>query len=187
MRNKLSISESQGKSGNFFICTDDNELILKTITDDELKLITSSFLKKYCKYLTKNNDSLMCRLYGLFQISLIDKNVNVILMKNVVGKYKPNILCSYDLKGSTLNREVKFDMEKVQKIVMKDNNFEEIEKYLYLNENNIKKLQQISKTDSAFLNKLGLMDYSLLVLKLSMRENEVFSFLYIVARNLLDH
>jgi len=173
MKNKLSISESQGRSGNFFINTDDNEFILKTITDDELNLITTSFIKKYAKYLAKNKDSLLCRLYGLFQITLIEKHVNVILMKNVAGKCKPNIICSYDLKGSTLNRQVTFDMEKVHKIVMKDNNFDQIEKFLYLDTTDKLKLQQITKKDSEFLNKLGLMDYSLLVLKLSIKDKEV--------------
>ena len=179
MNNKLSINESQGKSGNFFICTDDNELILKTISDQELDFITNIFLEKYYKHISENKDSLICRLYGLYQVTLYDKKVNVILMKNVLGKYKPNLLCSYDLKGSTYNREVEFDMEKVQKIVMKDNNFEQLEKNLYLEEENLLKIKEISKKDAKFLESLEIMDYSLLILKLSVNDKEVITIIII--------
>jgi 1-phosphatidylinositol-4-phosphate 5-kinase len=94
-------------------------------------------------------------------------------MKNVVGKYKPNILCSYDLKGSTLNREVKLEMEKIQKIVMKDNNFDEIEKYLFIEENDIERLKSEARKAAKFLCKMDIMDYSLLVLKITLTTQEV--------------
>ena len=173
MKNKSTINKSQGQSGNFFICTDDNEFILKTITDEELDLITKMFLKNYFQFLSNNKNSLLCKIYGLFQITFIEKKLNVILMRNVAGKFKPNIICMYDLKGSTFKRKVKFDMEKVQKIVMKDNNFQDFEQNIYLEGENLTKLREVSKIDSNFLKEMGLMDYSLLVLKLSLTEKEV--------------
>ena len=166
MKNKSTINKSQGQSGNFFICTDDNEFILKTITDEELDLITKMFLKNYFQFLSNNKNSLL-------QITFIEKKLNVILMRNVAGKFKPNIICMYDLKGSTFKRKVKFDMEKVQKIVMKDNNFQDFEQNIYLEGENLTKLRELSKIDSNFLKEMGLMYYSLLVLKLSLTEKEV--------------
>ena len=70
MKNRVSINQSQGKSGNFFICTDDNNLVLKTITDNELDLINKIFLKKYYYHITEHEYSLICRIYGLYKISL---------------------------------------------------------------------------------------------------------------------
>jgi hypothetical protein len=70
MRNKSSIKQSQGKSGNFFICTDDNKFILKTINSEELELIRGIFLKKFAKHVNRYTDSLICRIYGLYKMVL---------------------------------------------------------------------------------------------------------------------
>jgi hypothetical protein len=71
MKNRTSIKQSQGKSGNFFICTDDNKFILKTITAEELELIRGTFLKKFEKHLKRfPESSLICRIYGLYKMVL---------------------------------------------------------------------------------------------------------------------
>jgi hypothetical protein len=70
MKNGMSIKQSQGKSGNFFICTDDNKFILKTITSDELDLIRGLLLKKFSKHLKRYPNSLLCRIYGLYKMKL---------------------------------------------------------------------------------------------------------------------
>ena len=74
MNNKLTIKESQGKSGNFFICTDDNKYILKTITPDELELIRSIYLKNFLNHLKIMENSLICRIYGLYKMTLTQLN-----------------------------------------------------------------------------------------------------------------
>jgi hypothetical protein len=70
MKNKSSIKQSQGKSGNFFLCTDDNKFILKTISTDELELIRSVLLKKFTKHMKRYPNSLLCRIYGLYKMIL---------------------------------------------------------------------------------------------------------------------
>ena len=69
-KNRNLISKSEGKSGNFFICTDDNRYILKTINQDELELIRGMFLKKYLKHLKRYPNSLICRIFGLYKMHL---------------------------------------------------------------------------------------------------------------------
>lgn len=69
-KNTTSISQSQGKSGNFFICTDDNKYVLKTITQEELELIRGLFLKKFLKHSSRYTNSLICRIYGLYKMHL---------------------------------------------------------------------------------------------------------------------
>lgn len=70
MKNRTSIKKSQGKSGNFFISTDDNKFILKTITPEELELIRGIFLEKYVGHLKRYPNSLICRIYGLYNMEL---------------------------------------------------------------------------------------------------------------------
>lgn len=68
MRNRAGISKSQGKSGTFFISTDDNQFMIKTLKDEEFELIKSTFLKRYVDYIRKTPESLICRIYGMYKI-----------------------------------------------------------------------------------------------------------------------
>ena len=92
-------------------------------------------------------------------------------MKNVIGSFNENLICKYDLKGSSLNRKVKLG-EYVQN-VMKDNNFRDIEQVLLINKTYAQKLLDISTKDAIFFSSVGIMDYSLLVAKLSLNKYEI--------------
>lgn len=89
-------------------------------------------------------------------------------MRNVIGNLKNCILCKFDLKGSTAGRREKINEDNVDKIVMKDLNFEEIEKGIIISKDNGNKVRNISKQDAYFFEQMELMDYSLFVVKLSM-------------------
>ena len=94
-------------------------------------------------------------------------------MRNVIGPFKNNILCKYDLKGSSLNRKTDFEIDSIEKIVMKDLNFEEIEKYILIGKQEVERLRICTKTDARFLNEMSIMDYSLFVVKISINKEEV--------------
>ncbi|MCF0227010.1 MAG: hypothetical protein HUK28_06890 [Methanobrevibacter sp.] len=64
------MQESQGKSGSFFISTDDNKYMIKTLRADEIELIKHVFLNKYITHIANNPNSLLCRLYGLYKLTL---------------------------------------------------------------------------------------------------------------------
>jgi len=97
----------------------------------------------------------------------------VIVMRNVIGSLKNNIVAKFDLKGSTINREIKgLDMSKIDNGVMKDVNFNDIEFGILVNNDNNKKINKIAYDDSKFLAKMGLMDYSLFIVKLSLNKEE---------------
>lgn len=70
-KNKLSIKETEGKSGNFFISTDDNKYIMKTIKGEELELIRGIFLRKFVKHTRRCQESLICRIYGLYRMIMV--------------------------------------------------------------------------------------------------------------------
>ena len=171
--NKQGISKSQGKSGSFFISTDDNYYMVKTLRSDEFDLIRHTFLKEYVQYLTHNPNSLLCRIYGMYNIALSQGDeMLVIVMRNVLGDFKDNIIAKYDLKGSTANRKSNFDMDKSDSSTMKDLNFNEYEHGIMISRDNIKKFRKITKSDSSFLCRLELMDYSVFLVKLTLSKNE---------------
>ena len=170
--NKQGIKESQGKSGSFFISTDNNKYMIKTLKSDELELLKHVFLKEYVHHIENNPDSLLCRLYGMYNIILGQGDeILIIVMRNVIGDFKDNTIVKFDLKGSTYKRKSNFDMNNNNN-VLKDLDFNEFEKNIMLSLSSIERLREASKKDSLFLSKSGLMDYSLFLVKLTLSKDE---------------
>ena len=174
--NKNGIQDSEGRGGSFFLNTDDNEFSLKTITYGEAELIRSCLLCKMAEYLSNYKDSIIGRIYGVYKISMKTGLINedeiyFILMKNVIGSFAENLICKYDLKGSSLNRKV--NLGEFVTNVMKDNNFKDIEQVLLLNKTNAEKLLHVASEDANFFCGVKVMDYSLLVAKISLNNDEI--------------
>lgn len=171
--NKFGISESQGKSGSFFISTDDNQYMIKTLRVDEFDLIHKTFLNEYVKYLTRNPSSLLCRIYGMYNIIMSQgEEILIIVMRNVIGDFKNNIVAKYDLKGSCTNRIAKFDMAQNDIFVLKDLNFNQYEHGIMLSKKNINRVRRLTKYDSYFLSQMELMDYSLFLVKITLTKEQ---------------
>ena len=170
--NTQGLKKSQGKSGSFFISTDDNKYMIKTLKSDELELLKHTFLNNYINHIRKNPNSLLCRLYGMYNIILGQGDeVLIIVMRNVIGDFKDNTIVKFDLKGSTYKRTANFDFNNNNN-VMKDLDFNEFEKNIMLSLSSIKKLREMTSKDSKFLCKSGLMDYSLFLVKLTLSKEE---------------
>ena len=89
-------------------------------------------------------------MYSLIQYG--GTEVYVIVMRNVIGSLKNNIVAKFDLKGSTINREIQgLDMTKIDNGVMKDLNFNDIEFGIMLNNTNNKNINIRAQRDSRFL------------------------------------
>ena len=176
MNNQAGISKTEGRGGSFFINSDDHEFILKTITFEELELIRKKFLFKMVNYFHGNNDSIIGRIYGIYKISMHtgvfkESEIYFILMRNVIGCFFDNLICKYDLKGSSLNRRV--DIKNVNTKVMKDVDFNEAEQIFLLSKKDSEKLLDIVQRDANFFCSSGIMDYSLLVVKVSLSKEEI--------------
>lgn len=61
--------QSGGKSGSFFFFTEDRSLIIKTIVKDEFDKYLK-ILPDMVKHLQLNPDSLIQRIYGLYEIHM---------------------------------------------------------------------------------------------------------------------
>jgi hypothetical protein len=176
MNNQIGLKDSEGRGGSFFINSDDNEFSIKTITQHEAELLKGYLLCELAEYLSENRDSIIGRIYGMYKISnktglFKESDLYFILMKNVIGSFNENLICKYDLKGSSLNRKV--NLGEYGENVLKDNNFREVEQVLLLNKKNADKLKNITTEDANFFAKVEIMDYSLLVAKLSLNKNEM--------------
>jgi len=172
--NKQGLKKSQGKSGSFFISTDDNKYMIKSLKSDEIDLIRNGFLSKYIRHINETkNKSLLCRLYGMFNIIFPQGDeILIIVMRNVIGDLKDNTLIKFDLKGSTYKRKADFNVNNLNSDVMKDLNFNEIEKNIMISQDSINQLRNIVSLDSKFLSKSELMDYSLFLVKITLNKEE---------------
>ncbi len=172
--NKQGLKKSQGKSGSFFISTDDNKYMIKSLKSDEIDLIRNGFLSKYIRHIKETkNKSLLCRLYGMFNIIFPQGDeILIIVMRNVIGDLKDNTLIKFDLKGSTYKRKTDFNINNLNSDVMKDLNFNEIEKNIMISQDSINQLRNIVSLDSKFLSKSELMDYSLFLVKITLNKEE---------------
>lgn len=153
--------------------TEDNLFLLKTLSNEETDLVRQTFLANYLRHRKRNTKTLISDIIGIYTLVLEFESVNVVLMRNIVGPFKPNVICNFDLKGSTIGRLVNLDSTDFQQVVMKDVNFEIIEKRLFLEETEKDRLIEQVTSDSKFLSEMNIMDYSLFVVKIELKENEV--------------
>jgi hypothetical protein len=93
-------------------------------------------------------------------------------MRNVIGDLKDNTVIKFDLKGSTYKRKADLETTDLNNGVMKDLNFNEIEKNIMISQGSINKLRNIISSDSKFLSNSELMDYSLFLVKITLNKEE---------------
>ena len=151
---------SEGKSGSFFYFTHDRRYVIKTVNTEERKLLCR-IARSYYKYITDNPDSLIVRVYGLYQVQLAweQKYISVIVMENIFHSVQHlQIHEKYDLKGSTVKR--KTHKKSKDSGVLKDL---DLQKKIYIGPENKRALVEQLKKDTEFLAGHHIMDYSLLL------------------------
>ena len=158
---------TNSKSGQFFFYSFDSKYMIKTISYAETKLLRK-MLPQYTEHIAENPDSLLVRFYGLHRVKMSklygkEKMYFVIMgsVFNTDGDDNVKIHKCYDLKGSTIGRITKQeDINKGE--IQKDLNIIESKEKLMLAEHR-EVFQEIIKKDVVLLQKLNIMDYSLLV------------------------
>jgi len=81
-----------GKSGEFFFFSQDNKLIIKTISKGEMDALMDK-LPKFLNYFKKNPQSQIAKIYGAFTFEKFvpHEKYRMILMRNVHGLPTANI------------------------------------------------------------------------------------------------
>ncbi|KAK1087776.1 Phosphatidylinositol-4-phosphate 5-kinase [Friedmanniomyces endolithicus] len=159
----LSELGSPGKSGSFFYFSRDYKYIIKTIHHAEHKFLRK-ILKDYYQHVRDNPNTLLSQFYGLHRVKLpYQGKVHFVIMNNLFPPHR-DIHRTFDLKGSTIGRDFREEeLEKNPRATMKDLNW--LRRNLHLEFGPTKKdnfIAQMQK-DVALLQRLKIMDYSLLV------------------------
>ena len=178
--NQLKVSG--GRGDNSILSTWDKKFIIKTINQEE-KNVLNKMLKAYHKRL-RDTKSILCRIYGIFKIEVKDKGaIHVILQRNMDSLPQITKLLTFDLKGSTVDRQsinkndekLKTDLlfKKYSNIVLKDIDLKILKLKFNLNSYDSKNLIKSINNDSDFLEKYQITDYSLLVFVHKYRQGDV--------------
>ncbi|TKX18964.1 phosphatidylinositol-4-phosphate 5-kinase-like protein 2 [Elsinoe australis] len=165
LTDKYILSElgSPGKSGSFFYFSRDYKYIIKTVHHHEAKFLRK-ILPQYYEHVKNNPDTLLSQFYGLHRVKTAKGNkFHFVIMNNLFPAHK-DIHRTYDLKGSLVGRE--YDEEKLAEnpqATLKDLNWMKRNMHLEFGPTKGDKLKDQMERDVRFLQKLGIMDYSLLV------------------------
>lgn len=159
----LSELGSPGKSGSFFYFSRDYKYIIKTIHHAEHKFLRK-ILKDYYRHVEENPNTLLSQFYGLHRVKMpYGKKIHFVVMNNLFPPHR-DIHQTYDLKGSTLGRDYKEDnLEENPRATLKDLNWLRRNRHLELGLQKKKLFLEQLQKDVRLLQKLEIMDYSLLV------------------------
>lgn len=165
LTSKYILSElgSPGKSGSFFYFSRDYKYIIKTIHHAEHKVLRK-ILKEYYEHVTNNPNTLLSQFYGLHRVKIpYGRKIHFVVMNNLFPPHR-DIHNTFDLKGSTVGRDFKeSDLDSNPRATLKDLNW--LRRNMHLELGPIKKhafIEQMQR-DVSLLQKLKIMDYSLLV------------------------
>ncbi|KAB5518725.1 hypothetical protein GE09DRAFT_510612 [Coniochaeta sp. 2T2.1] len=159
----LSELGSPGKSGSFFYFSRDYKYIIKTIHHSEHKFLRK-ILKDYYQHVTDNPNTLLSQFYGLHRVKMpYGKKIHFVVMNNLFPPHR-DIHETFDLKGSTIGRDYREDeLGNNPRATLKDLNWLRRHRHLELGlEKKRLFLEQLHK-DVGLLQKLKIMDYSLLI------------------------
>ncbi|KJR83497.1 1-phosphatidylinositol-4-phosphate 5-kinase [Sporothrix schenckii 1099-18] len=159
----LSELGSPGKSGSFFYFSRDYRYIIKTIHHSEHKFLRK-ILKDYYKHVTENPNTLLSQFFGLHRVKMpYGRKIHFVVMNNLFPPHR-DIHQTFDLKGSTIGRDYPEELlSDNPRATLKDLNW--LRRHQHLELGIIKKrlfLEQLHK-DVKLLQRLQIMDYSLLV------------------------
>ena len=168
--------EASGASGSFFFFSHDKKFVIKTMTDKEMKFFNKRIALRYFKHFQDNPNSCLSRIYGVFTVKMQGHGaIHLMLLSHTLRfERSENVQRIFDLKGSTVNREVKMTNKMSRSKTLKDVNFIKLRRNEPLNMFEIDKLfilRQVAK-DTEFLKSLNIMDYSLL-LAVETKPNEI--------------
>lgn len=150
---------SPGKSGSVFFLSQDGRFIVKTMRKAEMVHLRALVLRDYYDHVLAYPDTLLTRFFGLHRIKPKGgSNVRFVVMGN--------LLCTdhaihrrYDLKGSTHGRLTESPYDASKK-VLKDL---DLEYTFQLDDGFAARLKAQIAADCLLLEKLNVMDYSLLL------------------------
>lgn len=165
LTSKYILSElgSPGKSGSFFYFSRDYKYIIKTIHHAEHKLLRK-ILREYYAHIERYPNTLISQFYGLHRVKIpYGRKIHFVVMNNLFPPHR-DIHQTFDLKGSTIGREFKEELLKENpRATLKDLNWLRRNYHFEFGPTKKSLFIEQMKRDVALLQRLKIMDYSLLV------------------------
>lgn len=165
LTSKYILSElgSPGKSGSFFYFSRDYKYIIKTIHHAEHKLLRK-ILRDYYAHVERYPNTLISQFYGLHRVKIpYGRKIHFVVMNNLFPPHR-DIHQTFDLKGSTIGRNYKEeDLARNPRATLKDLNWLRRNNHFEFGPEKKSLFIEQMKRDVALLQKLKIMDYSLLV------------------------
>ncbi|KFY41404.1 hypothetical protein V494_03024 [Pseudogymnoascus sp. VKM F-4513 (FW-928)] len=165
LTSKYILSElgSPGKSGSFFYFSRDYKYIIKTIHHAEHKLLRK-ILKDYYHHVEQNPNTLLSQFYGLHRVKVpYGGKIHFVVMNNLFPPHR-DIHQTFDLKGSTIGRDYKEDnVVNNPRATLKDLNWLRRNYHLEFGPEKKNTFLEQMEHDVRLLQKLKIMDYSMLV------------------------
>ena len=160
-----------GKSPSFFFFTDDKKFMIKTLKKSEKEiLLQKGFLEDYFSYLMKNPDSLLMKIFGIFELELgPNRFVDFLITENMINNDFSRIFRTFDLKGSLHGRETKIEVGEAKSgtglKTLKDKNFIK----MFKDGMQIEAMEKMNlfkqmELDSALLKNHNLIDYNVFLI-----------------------
>jgi hypothetical protein len=155
-----------GHSGAFIFSTHDKRFVIKTITAKEKILLLNKLLPDYLQRILSKNSCLV-RIVGIFMLQCSGNySTNLMVMEQVGPGLHANF--RYDIKGSKANRRNwSASLASESSVILKDNDFEDMVGRLSLRLADRDRLISAVAADSRMLASHGIMDYSLLITKVT--------------------
>ena len=165
LTSKYILSElgSPGKSGSFFYFSRDYKYIIKTIHHAEHKLLRK-ILREYYAHIEKHPNTLISQFYGLHRVKIpYGRKIHFVVMNNLFPPHR-DIHQTFDLKGSTVGRDFKEDdLDRNPRATLKDLNWLRRNYHFEFGPQKKTLFVEQMKRDVSLLQKLKIMDYSLLI------------------------
>ncbi|OBT94694.1 Phosphatidylinositol-4-phosphate 5-kinase [Pseudogymnoascus verrucosus] len=165
LTSKYILSElgSPGKSGSFFYFSRDYKYIIKTIHHAEHKLLRK-ILKDYYQHVVQNPNTLLSQFYGLHRVKVpYGGKIHFVVMNNLFPPHR-DIHQTFDLKGSTIGRDYKEEnVVNNPRATLKDLNWLRRNYHLEFGPEKKNTFLEQMEQDVHLLQKLKIMDYSMLV------------------------
>uniref|UniRef100_A0AC34Q5S3 PIPK domain-containing protein n=1 Tax=Panagrolaimus sp. JU765 TaxID=591449 RepID=A0AC34Q5S3_9BILA len=156
------VDPHESNGGSRLFVSYDRKFVIKVV-DSEAVAEIHAILKQYHEYIVeRHGKTLLPQFLGLYRITVDSAETYLLVMRNIFGgKYM--IHKKYDLKGSTVQRQASEKEKSKELPTLKDNDFLEDNYKLMMPADAKEQLMLILKSDTDFLTRLKLMDYSLLV------------------------
>ena len=164
---------SGGRGNNSLFRSWDKKLIIKTIDKNEKNILINKMLEEYHSRM-RDTKSILSHIYGVFKIEIGDKGkTTVMLQRNMNDLFLDSNILTFDLKGSTVDRQSIKEEEinlnkktlfnKYKNIILKDVDLKITDIKILLNPYDGKNILLSICNDSIFLQKYDVTDYSLLI------------------------